>query len=629
MARSSGLFSCENADASETRRGSAVLFCKYLTQTKYTSIMLTGNQAFAQTHAVNPLNLRVLDTKIAATFGSDEALFLSQLQYWISKGYGVLHKGKRWIYNTYEQWVKQMPWLTRDRFKRMIKRLLNSEVLMIEKLKAHEWKQTNFYTINEEALKAKITMPTASGESNLSSGGLSTDDLYTENTTEKTERDPKNVLEKNSPEKNNSVKAEQGQTGELPEVNCSPNAVDDLPNAGDDKSSEPVEKKLHLAPFHKELLRILQFCDEINNPWAYAQKCVDNLRAGSASSMEVYEKWAETGEILLEDILCQKDDQASEKGKNPSSVKSNQEGMARRNDQGKEEVNADELKEWQIQPTDTDLIEAGYSVGDIYPEFVQWATPRLKYHPDLSEYAAKSHAIKKLKLEPQLTLEMWRDFKRLLVREVEDKRKKESKGQRYFTPAWMQLPADVPVSEARKASVELNEVKVKEQQAMEANRNCNAALTAGEAEKSEKAMELETSYSGEAVVSEEEEVSELIEDEKVMESETSSFEEEAVPSEEEEEEVSELIEDEKVMESEASSFEEEAVPSVPSEEEEEEVLEPIENVKNAIALLEKHPLNPTVEGIVSKIISGAKEQASESELEEINKLIDSSGLDIW
>lgn len=516
--------------------------------------MLTGNQAFAQTQAVNPLNLRVLDTKIAATFGSDEALFLSQLQYWISKGYGVLHQGKRWIYNTYEQWVKQMPWLTRDRFKRMIKKLLNSEVLMIEKLKAHEWKQTNFYTINEEALKAKITMPTASGESDLSSGGLSTDDLYTENTTEKTERDPKNVLEKNSPEKNNSVKVEQGQTGELPEVNCSPNAVDDLPNAGDDQGFEPVENKLHLVPFHKELLRILQFCDGINNPWAYAQKCVDNLRAGSASSMEVYEKWAETGEILLEDILCQKDDQASEKGKNPSSVKSNQEGMARRNDQGKEEVNADELKEWQIQPTDTDLIEAGYSVGDIYPEFVHWATPRLKYHPDLTEYAAMSHAIYKLKHERQLTLEMWREFKRLLVREVEDKRKLESKGQRYFTPAWMQLPADVPVSEARKASVELNEVKVKEQQAMEANRNDNAALTAGEAEKA------------------------------------------IAPSE---------------------------------NNEEEEVLEPIESVKSAIALMEKHPLNPTVEGIVSKIISGAKEQASESELEEIHQLIDSSGLDIW
>jgi len=571
--------------------------------------MLTGNQAFAQTQAVNPFNLRVLDTKIAATFGSDEALFLSQLQYWISKGYGVLHQGKRWIYNTYEQWVKQMPWLTRDRFKRMIKKLLNSEVLMIEKLKAHEWKQTNFYTINEEALKAKITMPTASGESNLSNGGLSTDDLYTENTTEKTEREPKNVLEKNSPEKNNSVKVEQGQTGELPKVNCSPDAVDDFPNTGDNQCSEPVENKLHLAPFHKELLRVLQFCDGINNPWAYAQKCVDNLRAGSASSMEVYEKWAETGEILLEDILCQKDDQASEKGKNPSSVKPNQERVTQQGDQPKNEGNVnEELREWQIQPTDTDLIEAGYSVGDIYPEFVQWATPRLKYHPDLSEYAAKSHAIKKLKLEPQLTLEMWRDFKRLLVREVEDKRKKESKGQRYFTPAWMQLPADVPVSEARKASVELNQVKVKEQQAMEANRNDNVALTAGEAEKCEKAMELETSYSGEAVVSEGEE---------------------EVVSEEEEEVVSELIEEEKVMQSEASCFEEEAVPSVPSEEEEEEMLEPVEKVKNAIALLKKHPLNPIAEELATRLIRTAGSEASESELEEINQLIDSSGLDIW
>jgi len=45
--------------------------------------------------------------------------------------------------------------------------------------------------------------------------------------------------------------------------------------------------------------------------------------------------------------------------------------------------------------------------------------------------------------------------------------------------------------------------------------------------------------------------------------------------------------------------------------------------------MEKHPENPTVEGIVSNIISGAKEQASESELEEIHQLIDSSGLDIW
>jgi len=507
--------------------------------------MLTGNQAFAQTQAVNPFNLRVLDTSLAAALGVNEALFLDRLQFWLSKGYGILHKGKRWIYNTYQQWItKELPWLSYDQFKRMIKRLLNSGVLMIEKLKAHEWKQTNFYTINEEALKAKITMPTASGGCADSSGGSSPDDRYTDQTTEKTESQKENFSCSNSvdPWFTNEEKAKE----ELQEVNCPSPLVENSLDSGDDQCSEPVKNYLQLELFHKELLRILQFCDEIQNPWAYAQKCVDNLRAGSPSSVELYEKWLESGEIVVEDIIGEPKPEASEKGKNPSSVKPNQEGGTQQGDKPKQEIEVNELKEWQIQPTDTDLIEAGYSVGDIYPEFVQWATPRLKYHPDLTEYAAKSHAIYKLKHEPQLALEMWREFKRLLTREVEDKKKKESKGQRYFTPAWMQLPADVPVSEARKASLELNETKAKEQQAIEANRSQKPALTGGE--------------------------------------------------------------DENAI--------------APSEEEEEEVLEPIESVKSAIALMEKHSKHPATKGIVQTIINGAKANASESELEEIKRLED-------
>jgi len=60
-----------------------------------------------------------------------------------------------------------------------------------------------------------------------------------------------------------------------------------------------------------------------------------------------------------------------------------------------------------------------------------------------------------------------------------------------------------------------------------------------------------------------------------------------------------------------------------------EELNPIESVKNAIALLEKRSDHPMTKGIVQNIINSAKANASESELEEINKLIDSSGLDIW
>jgi hypothetical protein len=217
------------------------------------------------------------------------------------------------------------------------------------------------------------------------------------------------------------------------------------------------------------------------------------------------------------------------------------------------------LREWHIKPDDTELLDFGYSVGDIYPEFIQWCVPRLKYHPDLTDYAVKAHVIKKLRFEPQLALELWRDFKRLLVREYEDKQIMEQKGQRYFTPAWMQLPQDVPVSEAREASAALNEVKAEEQKAIEQhkqNKKDQLALTAGNDDQEEtKAI--------------------------------------------------------------ADSNDQQD-----QQDQQEEELDPIDAVKNAIALMEKHSKHPATKGIVQNIINRAKANASESELEEIKRLED-------
>ncbi|MFW6295855.1 MAG: hypothetical protein ACOC04_01560 [Halothece sp.] len=443
--------------------------------------MLTANQQFAQpslsAQAVNQSDLRIFNSKVALTFGVNEAIFINRLRFWQSKGYGILHDGKRWIYNTYEQWItKEMPWLKYDQFKRMVQGLRNSKVLLVQKLKNHQWYQVNFYAIDEEELNRQITAPTASGIYHESSWASLPDDLYTVKTTDKTES-LDNTFSFSDLESDPWFDNEEEATEKQESVNSPPDLSDDLPNSGDDPSSEPIEKDYQLEAFHKELLSVLQFCSEIYNPWAYAQKCVDNLRAGSASSIEVYEKWAETGKILLEDILSLQEPEASETGKNSASVQPNEQEVAQHTyKEKKREAKTERLKEWQIQPEDEELLAEGYEVGDIYPEFVQWAVPRLKYHPDLSDYAAKAHAIKKLKLEPQLALEMWRDFKRLLVREVQDKREKESKGQPYFTPAWMQLPADVPVSEARKASVELSEVKAAEQQALADSREHHRAL---------------------------------------------------------------------------------------------------------------------------------------------------------
>jgi 16S rRNA G1207 methylase RsmC len=85
----------------------------------------------------------------------------------------------------------------------------------------------------------------------------------------------------------------------------------------------------------------------------------------------------------------------------------------------------------------------------------------------------------------------WRDFKRLLVQEVKDKQDQEAKGQRYVTPSWMEQQVDVPVSEAKKASVELNEAKYDEQQSIEATRSQKPILTGGENKKAIESSESE------------------------------------------------------------------------------------------------------------------------------------------
>jgi hypothetical protein len=134
----------------------------------------------------------------------------------------------------------------------------------------------------------------------------------------------------------------------------------------------------------------------------------------------------------------------------------------------------------------------------------------------------------------------------------------------------MQLPKETPVSEAKKASVALNEAKEREQEAMEGHRQGQPQLTAGEAEQPE------------------------------------------------EEEVRN-----------ASSLRRFAPRSSPHSSlnrvqtgSEEEFLDPVEQVKNAIALIKDHPNHPTAQSIAENMINAAKEDAAPFELEAIKQLED-------
>lgn len=87
-------------------------------------------------------------------YGRLKAQFLCQLHYWEKKGQGVLHQGRRWVYNTADQWAEQLH-VSAGHFKRIIKELSHDGVIFIDKLSTHKSNRTNYYAINHEALLGK------------------------------------------------------------------------------------------------------------------------------------------------------------------------------------------------------------------------------------------------------------------------------------------------------------------------------------------------------------------------------------------------------------------------------------------------------------------------------------------
>lgn len=93
---------------------------------------------------------------LAALVGLEEAVFLQQVHYWTaSQGQEI--NGRRWVYNTRQQWIEQMPWLSERTLSRMISKLKDDGVLLVEQLSDNAMIKTNYYAIDYQALDALIT----------------------------------------------------------------------------------------------------------------------------------------------------------------------------------------------------------------------------------------------------------------------------------------------------------------------------------------------------------------------------------------------------------------------------------------------------------------------------------------
>ena len=113
---------------------------------------------------INEEPLQVIPT-LAEKLGINEAILLQQIQYWIKnaekngtkdKDYRKFINGRWWTYNTFQDWQKQMPWLSVSGIRKLVKKLKDRKLIAVVKHKAKSQDHTLWYTINYDAVDALV-----------------------------------------------------------------------------------------------------------------------------------------------------------------------------------------------------------------------------------------------------------------------------------------------------------------------------------------------------------------------------------------------------------------------------------------------------------------------------------------
>lgn len=98
----------------------------------------------------------LLPPDLAKEIGLHEAVILQQMHYWLEKSNHLIN-GCRWIYNTYQAWQEQFPFLSLCAIRRAIARLEGMNLLKTERFDKRQWNQTKWYSINYQRLEVLIS----------------------------------------------------------------------------------------------------------------------------------------------------------------------------------------------------------------------------------------------------------------------------------------------------------------------------------------------------------------------------------------------------------------------------------------------------------------------------------------
>ena len=139
--------------------------------------------------------------RLAQEIGLNEAIVLQQMHYWL--GISKHEKeGKKWIYNSYPQWVEQFPFWSESTVKRTINKLEKQNLLFVGNYNKAGFDKTKWYSINYTELNKLVTLSSGHNDTtnspNWNDEDVSMNRPIPETTTENTTETIKNTLSRNS-----------------------------------------------------------------------------------------------------------------------------------------------------------------------------------------------------------------------------------------------------------------------------------------------------------------------------------------------------------------------------------------------------------------------------------------------
>jgi hypothetical protein len=89
---------------------------------------------------------------LAVKIGLNEAVVLQQIHYWVQSSTHLI-EGRKWIYNTYKEWQKQLPFWSESTIIRTIRSLEDQGYLITGNWNHMKMDKTKWYTIDYEKVE--------------------------------------------------------------------------------------------------------------------------------------------------------------------------------------------------------------------------------------------------------------------------------------------------------------------------------------------------------------------------------------------------------------------------------------------------------------------------------------------